>query len=129
MKAKYILDLSIDSSLNNKKVKKENNNFNILKDTTIDTMNNSCNLLNNLCTIEEKYYKYKNFENPFTIPEIPKNTAKERRCRIINKINKERMSNHSKSVDNAIYKNKLHIKNHSHLENNLFEEIKEQEIK
>ena len=106
MKAKYILDLSIDSSVNNKKVKKENNNFNILKDTTIDTMNNSCNLLNNLCTIEEKYYKYKNFENPFTIPEIPKNPAKERRCRIINKINKERMSNHSKSVDNATYKNK-----------------------
>jgi len=92
-------------------------------------MNNSCNLLNNLCTIEEKYYKYKNFENPFTIPEIPKNPAKERRCRIINKINKERMSNHSKSVDNTIYKNKLHIKNHSHLENNLFEEIKEQKIK
>ena len=127
MKAKYILDLSIDSSLNNKKVKKENNNFNILKDTTIESMNNSCNLTNNMCTIEEKYYKYKNLENPFTIPEIPKNAAKERRTRIINKINKERMSLQSKSVDNVICKNKLHQKRNSYLENIFIEENKEQE--
>ena len=127
MKAKYILDLSIDSSLNNKKVKKENNNFNILKDTTIDTMNNSCNLTNNMCTIEEKYYKYKNLENPFTIPEIPKNAAKERRKRIINKINKERMSLQSKSVDNVICKNKLRQKRNSYLENIFIEENNEQE--
>ena len=127
MKAKYILDLSIDSSLNNKKVKKENNNFNILKDTTIESMNNSCNLTNNMCTIEEKYYKYKNLENPFTIPEIPKNAAKERRTRIINKINKERMSLQSKSVDNVICKNKLRQKRNSYLENIFIEENKEQE--
>ena len=59
-------------------------------------------------------------ENPFTIPEIPKNAAKERRTRIINRINKERMNYHSKSVDNAIYKNKLREKRNSYLENNLF---------
>ena len=127
MKAKYILDLSIDSSLNNKKVKKENNNFNILKDTTIESMNNSCNLTNNMCTIEEKYYKYKNLENPLTNPEKPKNAAKERRTRIINKINKERMSLQSKSVDNVICKNKLHQKRNSYLENIFIEENKEQE--
>ena len=127
MNAKLILDLSNDSSLNNRKTKKENNNFNILKDTTIESMNNSCNLTNNMCTIEEKYYKYKNLENPFTIPEIPKNAAKERRTRIINKINKERMSLQSKSVDNVICKNKLRQKRNSYLENIFIEENKEQE--
>ena len=115
MNAKLILDLSNDSSLNNRKTKKENNNFNILKDTTIESMNNSCNLTNNMCTIEEKYYKYKNLENPFTIPEIPKNAAK------------ERMSLQSKSVDNVICKNKLHQKRNSYLENIFIEENKEQE--
>ena len=90
-------------------------------------MNNSCNLTNNMCTIEEKYYKYKNLENPFTIPEIPKNAAKERRTRIINKINKERMSLQSKSVDNVICKNKLHQKRNGYLENIFIEENKEQE--
>ena len=84
-------------------------------------MNNSCNLTNNMCTIEEKYYKYKNLENPFTIPEIPKNAAKERRTRIINKINKERMSLQSKSVDNVICKNKLRQKRNSYLENQVDE--------
>ena len=67
-------------------------------------------------------------ENPFTIPEIPKNAAKERRTRIINRINKERMNYHSKSVDNTIYKNKLREKRNSYLENNLFGDI-DQEIK
>ena len=91
-------------------------------------MNNSYNLNNNLCTIEEKYNKYKNLENPFSIPDIPRNAAKERRTRIIHRINKERMNYQSKSVDNDIYKNNLKQKRNNYLENNLFEDD-EREIK
>ena len=90
---------------NNQRNTKSNQNYNAFKDTSIDSMNNSYIINNHLGTIEEKYYKYKNLENPFTIPDMPKNAAKERRTRIINRINKERMNYHSKSVDNTIYKN------------------------
>ena len=118
--SKGVLDLSNDSTQNNQRNTRSNQNYNAYKETSIDSINNSYFINNNLCSIEEKYYKYKNLENPFTIPEIPKNAAKERRTRIINRINKERMNYHSKSVDNAIYKNKLREKRNSYLENNLF---------
>jgi len=113
---------------NNQRNTKSNQNYNAFKDTSIDSMNNSYIINNHLGTIEEKYYKFKNLENPFTIPDMPKNAAKERRTRIINRINKERMNYHSKSVDNTIYKNKLQQKRNSYLENNLFGD-NDQEIK
>ena len=94
--SKGVLDLSNDSMQNNQRNTKSNQNYNAFKDTSIDSMNNSYIINNHLGTIEEKYYKYKNLENPFTIPDMPKNAAKERRTRIINRINKERMNYHSK---------------------------------
>ena len=102
--------------MNNPRHIKPNQNNNAFKETSFDSMNNSYNMNNNLCSIEEKY---KNLENPFTTPEIPRNAAKERRTRIIHRINKERMNYLSKSVDNVIYKNNLKQKRNSYLENNL----------
>ena len=132
--SKLTFDLSSDNLLNaNKRNIKSIQNYSI----TTDSMNNSYNMaitnksLNypelqqvqkmNFATIEEKYDKYKNWENPFTIPDMPNNEAKERRIKIIKRINKERMKYQSKSVDSTISKNKFHKKRNSHLENNLFE--------
>jgi len=74
-----------------------------------------------LKTMDEKYDKYKNLENPFTVPDLPRNAAKERRIRIIKNINKERMQYQSKSVDNISCDNQSIKKRNSHLENNIFE--------
>ena len=140
--SKTDLDLSNDSFINNKRSTKINQNYNICKDTTVNSVNNSYIINNNnnynnnknlnypelhqenkiyLETMEEKYDKYKNLENPFTTPDIPINTAKERRTKIINRINKERMNYQSKSVDNFSYKNIFQKKRNSYLENKLFD--------
>lgn len=106
-----------------------------MKETTIDTIetyrgiNNSKKLnlsqsiqTGTLNTIDEKYDKYQNLENPFTIPDIPISPTKERRRKIIHRINTERMKNQSKSVDNtSLNHNKIKFKKrNSHLVNNLF---------
>ena len=60
-----------------------------------------------LNTIDDKY---KNLENPFTSPEIPKNADEERRSKIIERINKNRINKYkSLSVDSV--RNKKNEKN------------------
>ena len=71
-------------------------------------------------TIDEKYNKYQNLENPFTTPDIPISPSKERRTRIIHRINKERMTHPSKSVDSTIYDKNVLKKTNNNLINNLF---------
>ena len=61
-------------------------------------------------------------ENPFTIPEIPRNPANERRSKIINRINKERMNHFSKSVDNIKYKFNYNERRNSRLSNHLIDD-------
>ena len=137
MNSKDDFALGNEIILNNKRNPKQNKYCNAFRDTTVDSMNNSYNINNNKSfnyhelqqgdkitfgNVEEKYDKYKNLENPFTIPELPRNAERERRSRIINKINKERMSYQSKYADIAIYKNNKFIKRNSYLEKDLFEE-------
>ena len=71
-------------------------------------------------TIDEKYNKYQNLENPFTTPDIPISPAKERRTRIIHRINKERMSHQSKSVDNSVYNKNIPKNRNNNMINNIF---------
>ena len=111
-----------------------NQNKDTIKDTTLDSIEYSFNKTNNnktlnlsesqrigtIYSIEEKYDKYKNLENPFTVPDIPKNPAKERRTKIIHRINQERLGYQSKSVDNTKHRNKFLKKRNSHLSNDLF---------
>ena len=75
-----------------------------------------------LNSIQDKYDKYKNLENPFTVPDTPINPTEERRTRIIHRINKERMSYQSKSVDNVVRNKKIYKKRSSHLTNDLFDD-------
>ncbi len=136
MDSRSILELSNDTIINNNRNSKQNQNYTSFKDTTIDSINNSVKIHNiknlnyselkqvqklYLKTLDEKYDKYKNLENPFTVPDLPRNLAKERRTRIIKKINKERMQYQSKSVDKLSYKNQSNEKRNSHLENNILE--------
>ena len=136
MDSRSILELSNDTIINNNRNSKQNQNYTSFKDTTIDSINNSVKIHNiknlnyselkqvqklYLKTLDEKYDKYKNLENPFTVPDLPRNPAKERRTRIIKKINKERMQYQSKSVDKLSYKNQSNEKRNSHLENNILE--------
>ena len=131
-----MLDLSNETLINNKRNSKQNQNYTTIKDTTVDSINNSVRINNDknlnypelqqvhglyLKTMDEKYDKYKNLENPFTVPDMPRNVAKERRTRIIKKINKERMQYQSKSVDNISCENQSNKKRNSHLENNILE--------
>ena len=124
--------------LKSKRHLKQNPNSNTtIKDTTIDSLENSYNIISNknknskqdiqqigtICSIDSRYEKYKNLENPFTIPDIPKNAADERRRRILKRINEERTNYKSKSVDNTLYKNNLKKKRNSHLQNKLFVDI------
>ena len=120
--------------MKNRRNSNSNNNKETIKDTTLDSLEYSFKKMNNnktlnlsesqqigtIYSIEEKYDKYKNLENPFTIPDIPKNPAKERRTKIINRINQERLAYQSKSVDNRKFRNKFLEKRNSHLSNDLF---------
>ena len=120
--------------MKNRRNSNSNNNKETIKDTTLDSLEYSFKKVNNnktlnlsesqqigtIYSIEEKYDKYKNLENPFTIPDIPKNPAKERRTKIINRINQERLAYQSKSVDNRKFRNKFLEKRNSHLSNDLF---------
>ena len=113
-----------------------NQNKDTIKDTTLDSIEYSFNKTNNnktlnlsesqrigtIYSIEEKYDKYKNLENPFTIPEIPRNPANERRSKIIHRINKERMNHFSKSVDNIKYKFNYNERRNSRLSNHLIDD-------
>ena len=126
--------------MKSKKNSQSNYNKDTIKDTTIDSMDNSYKFISNnnlqnktfnisesqqigtIYTIDEKNDKYKNLENPFTIPEIPRNPANERRTRIIHRINKERMNNYSKSVDNIKYRFEHKPKRKSHLSNHLMDD-------
>ena len=71
-------------------------------------------------TIDEKYNKYQNLENPFTTPDIPISPSKERRTRIIHRINKERMSHQFKSVDNSVYNKNILKNRNNNMINNIF---------
>ena len=122
---------------NKRNSKKNNNNGDTLKETTtidsieysykLNNYHNKRNKLNlselqqtgTLISTEDKFDKYKKLENPFTIPNIPRNLAKERRSKIIYRINRERMAYQSKSFDNAVSKNKFKKKN-VRLSNKLF---------
>ena len=132
--SKKIFNINNDKIFKNKRnSKKNNNNGDTLKETTIDSieysykLNNYHNKLNlseslrtgTLISAEDKFDKYKKLENPFTIPNIPRNLAKERRSKIIYRINRERMAYQSKSFDNAVSKNKFKKKN-VRLSNKLF---------
>ena len=132
--SKKIFNINNDKIFKNKrKSKKNNNNGDTLKETTIDSIEYSykLNIYHNklnlseplqtgtLISTEDKFDKYKKLENPFTIPNIPRNLAKERRSKIIYRINRERMAYQSKSFDNAVSKNKFKKKN-IRLSNKLF---------
>ena len=71
--------------------------------------------------------KYKNLENPFTSPEIPKNADEERRTKIIERINKNRINEYkSLSVDSVRNKKNENIKKRAdYLGNQLFAEDNE----
>ena len=103
--------------LNNREMKlhKDGKDFALdnKKDVTISsTKNNFNNISNNYMDHQQLWNislnsiddKYKNLENPFTSPEIPKNADEERRSKIIKRINLNRISKFkSLSVDNIRY--------------------------
>ena len=137
MDSKKKFELNNNDEFLKKKINsKKNYNKDTFKETTIDSFDTSYKGINNnkrlnlsqtiqigtLNTIDEKYDKYKNLENPFTIPDIPISPSKERRSKIIHRINQERMTYQSKSVDNAFYNKKKFKKRNSHLSGNLFDD-------
>ena len=136
--SKKLLSLNNEDFSHNKKNSQSNFNKDTIKDTTIDSIENSYKFTSNnnlhnktlsesqqigtIYTIDEKNDKYKNLENPFTIPEIPRNPANERRSKIIHRINKERMNHFSKSVDNIKYKFNYNERRNSRLSNHLIDD-------
>ena len=133
--SKKFLSLNNDVEIHNKKNSQSNFNKDTIKDTTLDSIENSYKFISNknfhnktlsesqqigtIYTIDEKNDKYKNLENPFTVPEIPKSPTKERRSKIIHRINKERMNRFSKSVDNIKNKVNYNERRNSSLSNHL----------
>ena len=136
--SKKLLSLNNEDFSHNKKNSQSNFNKDTIKDTTIDSIENSYKFVSNknlhnktlsesqqigtIYTIDEKNDKYKNLENPFTVPEIPKSPTKERRSRIIHRINKERMNHFSKSVDNIKYKFNYNERRNSRLSTHLIDD-------
>ena len=116
---KPLLNINNGTNLNNTRETKllrngSELNYDNKRDTTINsTSYNFNNSLNNyadyaqlknlsLCSIDDKY---KNLENPFANPDIPRNPDEERRSKIIEKINKDRNIKYkSQSVDNIRHK-------------------------
>ena len=136
--SKKLLSLNNEDFSHNKKNSQSNFNKDTIKDTTIDSIENTYKFITNnnphnktlsesqqigtIYTLDEKNDKYKNLENPFTIPEIPRNPANERRSKIINRINKERMNRFSKSVDNIKNKFNYNERRNSRLSNHLIDD-------
>ena len=85
-------------------INKNNNVKNYKNNDSINNLNINKSNKNELITssIDDKY---KNFENPFTPPEIEKKKEKEaKNIKIMNRINKGREKAKSHSVENAKYK-------------------------
>jgi len=99
-------------TFNNKNIQ---NNY----DNSDNNNNNDSKVLLITTSIDDKY---KNLENPFTNPIIPKKTdEEEKRARIMERINRGRKKVKSQSVDNARYKKSEEIQRKAdNLEKRLF---------
>ena len=90
-----LIQNSSEFTFNNKNIKNNNDNGDNLN-------NNDSKVLLITTSIDDKY---KNLENPFTNPEMPKKTEEEeKRAKIMERINRGRKKVKSQSVDNAKYK-------------------------
>ncbi len=139
---KPILNINNGNSLNNNRDTKlfrngSELNYDNKRDTTINSTSYNFNTsLNNyvdytqlknisLCSIDDKY---KNLENPFANPEIPRNPDEERRSKIIERINKDRNNKFkSQSVDSIRHIKNVSVENRTnYLGNQLFREGNEE---
>ena len=139
---KPILNINNGNSLNNNRDTKlfrngSELNYDNKRDTTINSTSYNFNTsLNNyvdytqlknisLCSIDDKY---KNLENPFANPEIPRNPDEERRSKIIERINKDRNNKFkSQSVDTIRHIKNVSVENRTnYLGNQLFREGNEE---
>ena len=132
---KPLLYFNNNCNLNNRETKLNGGKSEIAFDnkkesTFISTNNNLNNSSNNyieyaklrnlsLISIDDKY---KNLENPFTSPKLDKNADEERRSKIIERINKNRINKYkSLSVDNVRNKKNENIqKRADYLGNQIF---------
>ena len=122
------MNIFSDKTYNNKPIINSNNanreaklkqnasefTFDNKKDTSLNSSGNICKITNNNIFNNSNIYeyqqmrnttinsiddKYKNLENPFTNPEIPRRPEEERRARIFERIRKSQYQ--SKSVDSV----------------------------
>ena len=122
------MNILSDKTYNNKPIINSNNanreaklkqnasefTFDNKKDTSLNSSGNICKITNNNIFNNSNIYeyqqmrnttinsiddKYKNLENPFTNPEIPRRPEEERRARIFERIRKSQYQ--SKSVDSV----------------------------
>ncbi len=106
-------DTSLNSSGNIYKISNNNNIFN----NSINNLYEYQQMRNT--TINSIDDKYKNLENPFTSPDIPRRPEEERRARIIERIRKSQYQ--SKSVDSVRNQHNLDFS-----ENNISKEQNEE---
>ena len=115
-------DISLNSTENNYKISNSNNFNTSLNNFEYQQVRN--------ITLNSIDDKYKNLENPFTSPDLPKRPEEERRARIIERMNRDRKKKfQSKSVDSGRnqnisnnYKERLHNTENIFEKNNIFEE-------
>ena len=113
-------DISLNSTENNYKISNSNNFNNSLNNFEYQQVRN--------ITLNSIDDKYKNLENPFTSPDLPKRPEEERRARIIERMNRDRKKKfQSKSVDSGRnqnisnnYKERLHNAGNVFEKNNIF---------
>ena len=115
-------DISLNSTENNYKISNSNNFNTSLNNFEYQQVRN--------ITLNSIDDKYKNLENPFTSPDLPKRPEEERRARIIERMNRDRKKKfQSKSVDSGRnqnisnnYKERLHNTGNIFEKNNIFGE-------
>ena len=115
-------DISLNSTENNYKISNSNNFNTSLNNFEYQQVRN--------ITLNSIDDKYKNLENPFTSPDLPKRPEEERRARIIERMNRDRKKKfQSKSVDSGRnqnisnnYKERLHNTENIFEKNNIFGE-------
>ena len=115
-------DISLNSTENNYKISNSNNFNTSLNNFEYQQVRN--------ITLNSIDDKYKNLENPFTSPDLPKRPEEERRARIIERMNRDRKKKfQSKSVDSGRnqnisnnYKERLHNTGNVFEKNNIFGE-------
>ena len=108
-------DISLNSTENNYKISNSNNFNTSLNNFEYQQVRN--------ITLNSIDDKYKNLENPFTSPDLPKRPEEERRARIIERMNRDRKKKfQSKSVDSGRNQNiSNNYKEHLHNTGNVFE--------